>query len=299
MIKKLAIAGTLAAGIVTLTACTNADKSDVVVESKAGNITKDEFYNELKDRSGEAVLREMVLVKVLEDKYDVNDKDIDKQVKNTKDQLGDQFDMWLQSQGYGDEKTFRQLVKNSLLYEEAVYGDVDISEDELKQQYERMKTELKASHILVEDEKTAKEVEKKLNEGGDFAKLAKKYSTDSGSAEEGGELGWFSVGKMVPEFEDAAFNMKKGEISDPVKSDFGYHIIKLEDKRKKEEDIGSFKDNKDQILANLRDKKVPVEEQQEKIDKLIKAANIDIKIDEFKDLFKLDEPKGKDKKNDK
>ncbi|WP_330948555.1 peptidylprolyl isomerase [Virgibacillus sp. MG-45] len=291
--KKLVLAVTLTAGVLALSAC-NSDDTDVVVESKAGNITKDEYYNELKDRYGESVLQEMVLVKVLEDKFEVDKKEIDAEVKKTKDQLGDQFEMWLQQQGYGDEETFRGLVKNSLLYEKAVYEDVELKDEELKQQYDRMKTELKASHILVDDEKTAKEVKKKLDEGGDFAKLAKEYSTDS-SAEQGGDLGYFSAGKMVPEFEDAAYSMKVGEVSDLVKSQFGYHIIKLEDKRKKEEDIGSFDDNKEAIRNDLRNKKVTPQEQQAKIDKIIKNAKIDIKIDEFKDLFNVEEPKAADK----
>ena len=70
-----------------------------------------------------------------------------------------------------------------------------------------------------------------LLHGGNFAELAKKYSQDPGSAKKGGELGWLQKGALVKEFEDAAYSMKKGDISKPVKTPFGYHIIKLEDKR--------------------------------------------------------------------
>ena len=70
-----------------------------------------------------------------------------------------------------------------------------------------------------------------LKDGADFAELAKKYSQDPGSAKKGGELGWLQKGALVKEFEDAAYSMKKGNISKPVKTPFGYHIIKLEDKR--------------------------------------------------------------------
>src|SRR5690625_6598495 len=89
-----------------------------------------------------------------------------------------------------------------------------------------MKTEIKAQHIVVEDEDTAKEVKEKLDDGEDFAKLAEEYSTDESNKDDGGKLGYFSVGEMDPAFEDAAYGMKKGEVSDPVQSQFGFHIIK-------------------------------------------------------------------------
>lgn len=291
--KKLMIAVLLIAGVLTLSACNSGkSNSDVVVKSKAGDISKDDFYNELKDRYGEGVLQEMVIVKVLGDKYDVSDKEVDKKVKSIKDQLGDQFQGYLQQQGFKDENDFRAQVKNSLLMEKAIFSDVKVTDEEMKEQYEHMKYDLKARHILVKDEKTAKEVEKKLDNGEDFAKLAKKYSEDKASAEKSGELGWFSAGSMVPEFENAAFEMKKGEISKPIKSDFGYHIIKLEDKRKTENDVGSFKDNKDKIKNDIRNKKLPPDKQQEKLNKILKDANIKVEDKQFKDLFKdLEEKK--------
>ncbi|OES43851.1 peptidylprolyl isomerase [Domibacillus iocasae] len=79
---------------------------------------------------------------------------------------------------------------------------------------------VEASHILIEDEETANEVIKKLEAGEDFAELAKEYSTDTASAENDGELGFFGTGEMTEEFETAAFAMKVGETSDPVKTDW-------------------------------------------------------------------------------
>ena len=111
------------------------------------------------------------------------------------------------------------------------------TDEKLKALYEEKvksnnQEEVHARHILLKKEEDAKEVHKKIINGGDFEKIAKEKSEDKGSGASGGDLGWFTADKMVAEFSKAAFAMKKGEISNPVKSDFGWHIIKLEDRRK-------------------------------------------------------------------
>lgn len=286
--KKIAIAVTLTASVLGLAACSSdtAD-SEAVVETKAGDISKDEFYEALVDRHGEQVLNELVTKEVLADKYEVTEEQVDEEVQKTKDQLGDQFEQALQAQGLGDEETYRNIVHLSLLQEAAIAEDIEISEEDLKERHELKNTEIKAQHILVEDEETANEVKKKLDEGGDFAELAKEYSTD-GSAEQGGDLGYFSQGKMVPEFEEAAFNMEPGEVSDPVQSQFGFHIIKVNDKREVEEPT-KFEDVKDDIRRELLNERMDVAKVQEKMDKLIKDADIDVKVDGLEDMFEKEE----------
>jgi len=118
-------------------------------------------------------------------------------------------------------------------------------------QVKMMKTEeeVQARHILVGSEEQAKDIADKLAKGGDFAALAKENSVDAGSKEEGGMLGFFAKGQMVPQFEQAAFALQKGEISKPVQSQFGWHVIKVEDKRQKPPP--SFDQVKDQILGSL------------------------------------------------
>jgi peptidyl-prolyl cis-trans isomerase C len=93
--------------------------------------------------------------------------------------------------------------------------------------------EVNARHILVEDEAVAKAVVERLKKGEDFAKVATELSKDPGSGKEGGSLGWFAKERMVPEFAEAAFKLQKGQLSEPVKSQFGWHVIRLEDRRTK------------------------------------------------------------------
>jgi peptidyl-prolyl cis-trans isomerase C len=115
-----------------------------------------------------------------------------------------------------------------------------VSEDEAKKIYNARIGEMKpedevaARHILVDSEEKAKELRAKIVAGADFAEVAKENSQDTGSKDQGGLLGYFVKGQMVPEFEKAAFSMLKGQVSDPIKTNFGWHIIKVEDRRRKE-----------------------------------------------------------------
>jgi peptidyl-prolyl cis-trans isomerase C len=105
--------------------------------------------------------------------------------------------------------------------------------------------EVRARHILVATEDEAKAALKRVKGGEDFAKVADAISKDPGS--QGGDLGWFTMDRMVPEFAEAAFKLDKGQISDPVKSQFGWHVIKLEEKRTKA--FPDFEQVKDQVKS--------------------------------------------------
>ena len=89
-----------------------------------------------------------------------------------------------------------------------------------------MANKIKCSHILVKKQSEAIEILDKIKNGEKFGKMARQFSTDSGSAKRDGSLGYFGRGKMVKEFENAAFTLQAGQISDPIKTQYGYHIIK-------------------------------------------------------------------------
>ncbi len=160
---------------------------------------------------------------------------------------------------------------NALLAQEYMMENISdkakVTNKELKEYYEKHKSEfmqpeqVRARHILIkvpagadkkkwdEARKKALDIRARLLKGESFAKLAQKYSDDPGSKARGGDLGYFGKGRMVPEFEKAAFSLKKGEISQPVKTTFGYHIIKVEDKKPARQ--RSFKEVEQQIRQKL------------------------------------------------
>ncbi|MGG2987617.1 peptidylprolyl isomerase [Geobacillus stearothermophilus] len=268
---------TAVVSFMALSACSN-DGSEAIVETKNGNITKDEFYNEMKERVGKSVLRDLIDEKVLSKKYKVTDEEIDREIERIKEAYGTQYDLAVQQNG---EKVIREMVKLDLLRTKAAVEDIKVTEKELKGYYDNYKPKIRASHILVKDEKTAKEVKAKLDKGEDFAKLAKEYSQDPGSASNGGDLGWFGPGKMVKEFEEAAYKLKVGEVSDPVKTDYGYHIIKVTDKEKKK----SFNEMKDEIAFEVKRNKLDPATMQSKVDKLVKDAGVEIKDKDLQDVI--------------
>lgn len=128
--------------------------------------------------------------------------------------------------------------------------------------------EVRARHILVPEEAEAKKVVERLKAGEDFAKIAGELSKDPGSGKEGGDLGFFTKDRMVPEFAEAAFALKPGEVSAPVKTQFGWHVIKSEEKRTRP--VPPLSEVKDELTRYMVQKS-----QQEMILKLRTEAKID------------------------
>lgn len=244
------------------------DKTVAIVDGE--KISKDDYKSELSFYASmlasQQQLKNSIVTMMVQDKLIANDikknnikiddKDVDNALMQSVQNFGGQekFDKTLDDYNMDLDK-FKETIKKDLMYKkhrEWFNQNNKVTDDEIKKYYEENKEEfakVDASHILVEDEKTANEIKAKLDNGEDFAKLAKEYSKDTASAKNGGELGAFAKGQMVKEFEDAAFSMKEGEISNPVKSQFGYHIIKLNSKK------DSYEDSKEEITKKILDKK--------------------------------------------
>ena len=281
--KKIILSALLAVGLIGLTAC-GGGNSEAVVKTDAGDITKEEFYQELKTKYGDEVLTELVTMAVLDDKYDVSEDEIDAELESIKEQIGDDFEQTLAAQNLTEED-LRDDIENGLLQEAAMTEDIEVTDEEVETYFENQGYQIEAQHILLTDEELAEKVAKEAQDDGDFAKLAEKYSTDEENAKEGGELPPFGVGEMTPAFEEAVFAMDEGEISDPVQSDFGFHIIKLNKKEETDEDFGDLEDQEEQIRRDIATSKIDQTEAMEKISNLMEEAEIDVKDEQFEGLF--------------
>jgi peptidyl-prolyl cis-trans isomerase C len=179
--------------------------------------------------------------------------------------------------------TRSRLLMDSLLASE---GKAATTDQAMKKVYEDAskqisgEQEVHARHILVETEDEAKQVAEELKKGADFAELAKKKSKDPG-ASDGGDLGFFTKDQMVPEFSAVAFSLEPGKISDPVKTQFGWHIIKVEEKRNRK--APEFDQVKTQIESYVTRKAqadyVAKLHQGAKIERMDQAANAPAKSD--------------------
>ncbi|MFY3791739.1 peptidylprolyl isomerase [Ureibacillus sp. MALMAid1270] len=280
--KKTILALGLATSVLTLAACSdNAEKAtdDVVVSTEYGDITKEEFYKELKSVAGQKLIEQFVVEQVLENSYKVSDEDVNAEFEAFKETYGASYGTMLNMYGYTEESYLDELKLGMLSQKLTEDVEKTVTDEEVKAQYEQGKYELNARHILVDDEKTADEVYKKLQAGEDFATVAQEYSKDTGSAANGGELGWFSVGQMVTEFNDAAYALELNTISKPVKSSYGYHIIEVTDKREVE-DYAAFEEKEAEIRQTIVGRKA-----NDKLIELVRAANVDIKDEDLKDAL--------------
>ncbi|TYS50054.1 peptidylprolyl isomerase [Bacillus infantis] len=244
-------------------------KEPAVASVGSESIKKEELYSLLVKQYGDEALDALVTDKIIEmeakkEKITISDKEKEEELKNLKESYGGEegFKAALEQSGV-TEAGIAEDIEKYLKTEKLLEPQIDLKEEEIKAYFDENKDQfaqqeqVKASHILVEDEAAAKEIKSKLDKGEDFAELAKEYSTDASNAESGGELGYFGKGEMEAAFEEAAFAMKANEISGPVKTDYGYHIIKVEDKKEAKEAV--YEDSKEAAKKALFDERMQTE----------------------------------------
>ncbi|MCZ0717792.1 peptidylprolyl isomerase [Aerococcus kribbianus] len=287
--KKIGLASLSLVSALALAACDQANSGDAIVTGKDIKITQEDFNQQLKDTSGSAVLQQMVLSDVFEKEVGEDKaKELQDQAKQQMALLkqqykeDDKFKTVLASSGFDSEEAYQEQLYYYQLMSAAVSKNIPVSDEEVKAAYDNYEAPIEVSHILVKDEETAKNLIQQLDDGADFAELAKENSTDT-SAANGGSLGEVSKGQMVKEFEDAAFQLDEGEYSkEPVKSEYGYHIIKVDKKK----DKGSLEDEKGQLEDSIRqDKMQDTNTVKKVVQDLLNKYEIDIKDKDLEDAL--------------
>jgi peptidyl-prolyl cis-trans isomerase C len=244
-----------------------------------GNLSKDDpqYQTAVQQIMPQLVGIEIAKAYAQEQNITVSDEEVDQEIAKIKEQVGDQARS--SGQDMSNQEAYEQALKQNNITEdqlredirenlpvqkvqERVTGDAAPSDKEIQNYYEKNKEaqfttpeQRCVRHILFnkDQKEKAEDVKQKLENGGDFAKLAKEYSQDPGSAEKGGDLGCLGKGETVPEFEQAAFGAKQGEIVGPVKTEFGYHILKVTDV--KTEQARSLQEVESQIRSQLATEK--------------------------------------------
>ncbi|MBB5173240.1 peptidylprolyl isomerase [Texcoconibacillus texcoconensis] len=264
----------------------------ILVDTNAGSITEGELVHSLVDQYGDAILEQLVVEKIFESKaesMDISEDEIDEELEELKAMMGvssdDELYQMLEMQGMGGEEQIRSQIKTQIVLQHlAGIDDDEVTDEDVEREYEAGE-EVQARHILVNDEEEANDLYERLQDGEDFAELAQEYSQD-GSAEEGGDLGSFRRGEMVPSFEETAFHLDEGEISEPVESQFGYHIIEVTDRIPFE---SSLEEEQQQLIAAINERKNKSMEERmiEAQRELIENADIDVQDERFEHLFDM------------
>lgn len=212
--------------------------NETVATVNGVNIGKDRLYDELVKAGGPATLENIITQELIFQEAEANnvkvtDADVDAEIALIKKNFGtdEQFNAALAQYNMTLEN-LKSDTKINLTIRKVLEPKTDVTAEEIQQFYDTNKAalgtpeQIQASHILVATKEEADAILAELKQGGDFAAIAKEKSIDPGSKDKGGDLGLFGKGKMVPEFETAAFALKINEISGVVQSEMGFHIIK-------------------------------------------------------------------------
>lgn len=229
---KSAVAVLTAGSLLSGSAFAYAKDDEVIATIGEEKITKEDLYQAMKNVSGSVTLRTLILEQVLLQSVEDSDalrKEAEDEVKKQIESAGgeDVFQELLNYQQLGSVEEFTYQMFVSKMFEEVVKGEIDMSDEAIKKFYEEGYAPLmEAQHILVDSEEEAKKAIERIDGGEEFDAVAQEISKDS-TAQNGGLLSPFTTGQMVPEFEEAVKGMKNGEMSkEPVKSEYGFHVIK-------------------------------------------------------------------------
>ncbi|WP_048728956.1 peptidylprolyl isomerase [Carnobacterium sp. 1290_CSPC] len=288
--KKFKLTSIALLSTVALAACStgSSDGSSAVATGDGVEVTNEELQAELKSTYGNTVLQELIMEEVFVNEVgDDRAKELKEEATTEVETLvatyggEDEFNTVLASSGFSDREDYEHQVYYYKLMSESVSKYIEVTDEEIQTAYDDYTPSFTVSHILVDDEKTANDLIAQLDDGADFAELATENSTDTASAEKGGSLGEVNADSGLDEtFFAAAQELAKGEYTTtPVETDYGYHIIKMDEKPEK----GSLEDETEQLKESIIAEKLTDSTLVAGIvSDIMTAHNIDIKDDDLK-----------------
>ncbi|MBC7340511.1 MAG: peptidylprolyl isomerase [Firmicutes bacterium] len=241
--------------------------SQAVATVNGESISKEELYQEMYARVGKQTLEEMITRRLVAQEgkkqgIAVSDAEVKAEIDRIiKEQFDSEEEFLNALSYYGMTRVMlEENIRTDLTIKKVLGAKAQVTEDEVRAYFDQHREEfdqpemVHARHILVATEQGAREIRQRLLEGADFAALAREKSTDPGSSQGGGDLGFFARGEMVPEFEEAAFALAVGDISEPVKSQHGYHIIQVLEKRPAQ--AAEYEKVKEEVRKRVTDDKI-------------------------------------------
>ena len=295
MKKKLLAGAITLLSVATLAACSSGSQGADLISMKGDVITEHEFFEEVKyNPTAQQVLLNMTIQKVFEKQYgsEVSDKEVEDAVAEEQKRYGDSYQTILARSGMTEESRKAQI-RTSKLVEYAVKkaAEAELTDENFKKAFEEFTPEVTAQIIKLDSEDKAKEVLAKAQESGaDFAQLAKDYSTDENTKENGGEITFDSASTELPDVvKKAAFALNVDEISDVITApgtqaySNSYYIVKLNKKTEKSSNWEDYKERLKTII--LTQKQNDATFVQGVISKELQAANIKVKDPAFQNIF--------------
>lgn len=274
--------GLAAVGFVALLVWFSLNSSKTLATTSGGKITEDDFYSSIKSSAdGQQLFSQMVIDKVLENKFKdaAKEKDVNDAYILQRAQYGTNFNSFLSANNQ-TEDSYKTQIKSNMLMQQAVLDKYEISNEDLQAAYDKYTPTVDVSFIPVNDEETARAIVDQANGGADFASLAKQYSTDATTANNGGKVPSFdsTSPQITTDLMDAINATDEGKTAEPYQTDAGWLVIRVNKKTAKSDNLNDYKDQlRKSVIMDFMSDSANQKAIQDIIGAIMKESNVSVK----------------------
>lgn len=274
--------GLAAVGFVALLVWFSLNSSKTLATTSGGKITEDDFYSSIKSSAdGQQLFSQMVIDKVLENKFKdaAKEKDVNDAYILQRAQYGTNFNSFLSANNQ-TEDSYKTQIKSNMLMQQAVLDSYEISNEDLQEAYDKYTPTVDVSFIPVNDEETAKAIVDQANGGADFASLAKQYSTDASTANNGGKVPSFdsTSPQITTDLMDAINATDEGKTAEPYQTDAGWLVIRVNKKTAKSDNLNDYKNQlRKSVVMDFMSDSANQKAIQDIIGTIMKESNVSVK----------------------